>query len=258
MTKSSEKSIQKIALVTGAAAGIGRETALAFAGKKYKVVISDINRDELLNTNALIKKSTGSEADIIIADVSKPDDVKAMVEDIKNKYDRLDAACNNAGIGGASAATGDYKLEDWDKVLNINLRGQFLCMKHEIELMLQTGSGSIINVSSILGTVGYGMASAYTAAKHGLIGLTKAAAIEYAPHQIRINAVCPGFIDTPMLERAGITKDEETLAYIRSLHPMARLGKAEEVADVIVWLASDEASFITGHSMMVDGGYTAR
>lgn len=258
MAKSTEKRIQKIALITGAATGIGKETALAFAKKKYKVVISDINEKEMLKTQALIKKTVGSEAEMILADISDPDDVKALNKEIMKNYGRLDAACNNAGIGGVSAATADYELEEWDKVLNVNLRGQFLCMKHEIALMLQVGSGSIINVSSILGTVGFGMAPAYTAAKHGLIGLTKAAAIEYAPHNIRINAVCPGFIDTPMLERAGITKDEETLTYIRSLHPMDRLGKAEEVADTIVWLASEKASFITGHSLMVDGGYTAR
>ncbi|MBD3616314.1 MAG: SDR family oxidoreductase [Gracilimonas sp.] len=258
MAKSAEKYPQKIALITGAATGIGRETSLAFAQKDFKVVISDINKDELLNTKSLIERSTEGEAEMIIADVSDPDDVKGMTDEIMNKFGRLDAACNNAGVEGVSASTGEYKLEDWDKVLNVNLRGQFLCMKHEIEIMLKTGGGSIINVSSILGIVGFGNAPAYTAAKHGLIGLTKAAAIEYAPQKIRINAVCPGFIDTPMLERAGITKDEDTLTYIRSLHPMARLGKSEEVANVIVWLASEEASFITGHPLMVDGGYIAR
>lgn len=247
----------KVALVTGAATGIGRDTAIAFARKGARVVISDIKEKELKKTAELIKKE-GGEVLSVKADISKEDEVRNLIQKATDKFGRLDIACNNAGIGGESAATGDYSIEGWDKVLNINLRGQFICMKYEIEAMLKNGSGSIVNISSILGHVGFGQAPAYVASKHGLLGLTKTAAIEYAEHGIRVNAVCPGFIETPMLEEAGITTEEETKQYIISLHPAGRLGKPREVADAIVWLASDEASFVTGHSLLVDGGYVAR
>lgn len=247
----------KVALITGAATGIGRETAIAFARKGADVVISDINDEKLKETQKRIKEE-GVKVLSLKADISKEDDIRNMVKKAVEKFGRLDIACNNAGIGGESATTGEYSIDGWDKVLNINLRGQFICMKYEIEAMLKNGSGSIVNISSILGHVGFAEAPAYVASKHGLLGLTKTAAIEYASQGIRINAVCPGFIETPMLEEAGITTEEETKQYIVSLHPAGRLGKPREVADAIVWLASDEASFVTGHPLLVDGGYVAR
>lgn len=247
----------KVALVTGAATGIGRDTAIAFARKGAKIVISDINDGKLKETEKQIKKD-GGEVLSVKADISQEGDVRNMINEALKKFGSLDIACNNAGISGGSATTGKYSIEDWDQVLNINLKGQFICMKYEIEAMLENGGGSIVNVSSILGLVGFVEAPAYVASKHGLLGLTKTAAIEYASQGIRVNAVCPGFIDTPMLETAGITTDEETKQHIISLHPAGRLGKPREVADAIVWLASDEASFVTGHPLLVDGGYVAR
>jgi len=250
---------QKVALVTGAAMGIGRDTAIAFARKGARVVVADRDEEALNETVKLVEKE-GGDVIAVKADISDIDDVRAMVDTCVKEFGRLDYACNNAGIGGDLATTGDYTVEGWDRVLNINLRGQFLCMKYEIEAMLKNGEegGSIINISSILGTVGFAQAPAYTAAKHGLVGLTRTAAIEYAAQGIRVNAVCPGFIRTPMLENAGLTSDEETLQQIIALHPAGRLGEPHEVADAIVWLASDEASFVTGHTLLVDGGYTAR
>lgn len=249
----------KVALVTGAAMGIGRDTAIAFARKGADLVVADLNEEKLEETAGLVEKE-GVEVLPVKADISKAEEVQNMVDKCLDIFGRLDYACNNAGIGGESNATCEYSIEGWDKVLNINLRGQFLCMKYEIEAMLNNGEGggSIVNISSILGKVGFAQAPAYVASKHGLIGLTKTAAIEYAPQGIRVNAVCPGFIETPMLEEAGITTDEETEQFIISLHPAGRLGRPREVADAIVWIASDEASFVTGHTLMVDGGYTAR
>lgn len=246
----------KVALVTGAAAGIGRATAILFAKKNINVVISDVDEEGLQKTADLIKEQ-GGEVLSITADISKTAEVEKMVNKTLDHFGRLDYACNNAGIEGPMATTAEYTEEDWDRVLNINLRGQWLCMKYEIPVMLENG-GSIVNVSSILGKVGLANTPAYTAAKHGLIGLTKTAALEYSEQGIRINAVCPGFIETPMLERAGITTDKATKEQTISLHPIGRLGESEEVAEAIVWIASERASFISGHSLMVDGGYIAR
>lgn len=247
----------KVVLITGAATGIGRDTAIAFARKGAKIAISDVNTEELENTGQKVKEE-GAEVLSITADVSKEEDVQSMIQKTVDHFGTLDIACNNAGIGGNMTSTADLATKNWDKVIDINLRGQFLCMKYELEAMLSSGSGSIINVSSILGKVGFATAPAYVAAKHGLLGLTKTAAIEYAEQGIRVNAVCPGFIETHMLEEAGITTDEEAKQDIISLHPVGRLGKPREVADAIVWLSSDEASFITGHPLLVDGGYVAR
>lgn len=246
-----------VALITGAATGIGKETAVAFAQKGAKVVISDINKEELDKTEERVR-DIGADVLSVIADVSNAGDTKKMIEETIDRFGRLDYAINNAGIAGESAKTGEYSIDAWDRVMGVNLRGQFLCMKYELEAMFKNGAGSIVNISSILGKVGFAEAPAYVTAKHGLVGLTKAAAIEYSDNGIRINAVAPGFIETPMLEDAGITTDAETREYITSMHPIGRLGKAHEVADAIVWLASDEASFVTGHTLLVDGGYTAR
>lgn len=247
----------KIALVTGAATGIGRATAIAFAQKGVNVAVADINKKELAKTAGLAEEA-GAAVLSVLADISIEEEVQKMVQDTVGKFGRLDYACNNAGIEGPSASTGEYGIDGWDRVMNINLRGQFLCMKYEIKAMLEQGGGSIVNVASILGKVGYAQAPAYTAAKHGLIGLTKTAAIEYAEQGIRVNAVCPGFIETPMLERAGIMDNRDVVQQIISMHPAGRLGKPREVADAIVWLASEEASFVTGHSLLVDGGYVAK
>lgn len=247
----------KVALITGAAKGIGQDSAIAFAEKGANMVIADIDLKALAKTEDLVK-NMGVEVVSVETDVSKVDDVKQMVDQCINTFGRLDFAINNAGIGGESNLTGDYTLEGWDKVMNVNLRGQFLCMKYEIQAMLKAGKGSIVNLSSILGKVGFAQAPAYVTSKHGLIGLTKTAAIEYAQQGIRVNAVCPGFTRTPMLEGAGLLDNEDTLNYLVSMHPVGRLGEAKEVANAIVWLASDESSFVTGHALMVDGGYTSK
>ena len=246
----------KVALITGAAAGIGRATAILFAKQGAKVVISDVDKKGLEETEKMIGEE-GGEVLSLLTDVSKSDEVKEMIDKTLDRFGRLDYACNNAGIEGKMAGIAAYSEEDWDKVLNINLRGQWLCMKYEIPAILKQG-GAIVNVSSILGKVGFAEAPAYTAAKHGLNGLTKAAALEYSGQGIRINSVCPGFIETPMLDRAGITSDKETKENTISLHPIGRLGLAQEVAEAIVWIASEKAAFVCGHSLMVDGGYIAR
>lgn len=247
----------KVVSVTGAASGIGRSAALAFAEKGARVAISDIDSEGLDQTKELLKK-TGAEFELYVTDIADPAQVESMFQSILKKFGRLDAACNNAGIGGPLAASADYSIEEWDRVINVNLRGQWLCMRQQIPAMLSNGGGSIVNVTSILGNVGFANAPAYASAKHGLEGLTKTAALEYSASGIRINSVAPGFIATEMLEKAGLTTDEEKRKAIEQLHPIGRLGTAREVADTIVWLSSDEASFITGHCLLVDGGYTAR
>ena len=246
----------KVAIVTGAASGIGRETAIAFAEKGASVVVSDINQ-QMLEETAEIIKNKGGRVKSVFADISVEKDVENLVNTAKNEFGGLDAACNNAGVEGALTLTADYTVEEWDRVMNINLRGQWLCMKYQIPAILERGGGSIVNVSSILGKVGFANASAYTASKHGLIGLSKSAALEYSAKGIRVNVVSPAFIETPMLERAGFTTDQELKESVIKLHPIGRLGTSREVADAIVWLSSSEASFITGHTLLVDGGYTA-
>ena len=247
----------KVAVVTGAASGIGRACALAFAKEGARVAVSDIEVGGGEETVSLIKAADG-EALFCKCDVSQPAEVEALFKTLLRAYDRLDYACNNAGIGGVTALTADYPEETWNRVLAINLTGAWLCMKYEIPQMLKQGGGAIVNMASILGTVGFAAASAYVTAKHGLIGLTKTAAIEYATQGIRVNAVCPGFIYTPMLEQAGMAEGTELYTTIASLHPVKRLGKPEEVAQVVTWLCSEAASFITGDAVLVDGGYVAQ
>lgn len=247
----------KVAIITGAASGIGREVAILFSNKDASLVLCDVDKKKLFKTADTIEKQGGRVLPVV-ADVSNEKEVKKLINETIREYGKLDIACNNAGVGGELATTADYSVKEWDRVMNINLKGQWLCMKYEIPAMLKNGEGSIINVSSILGTVGFANAPAYTAAKHGLIGLTKTAALEYAAKAIRINAIAPAFIETPMLEKAGITTDEEMKASVVELHPMARLGRPEEVADAVLWLASDESTFVTGHTLLVDGGYTVR
>ena len=243
----------KVALVTGGSSGIGRATTLAFAREGAKVVVADIDVESGNETVRMVRE-TGGEATFVKADVSKAAEVKALITQTVQGYGRLDCAFNNAGIAGPTASTVDYTEVEWDQVIAINLTGVWLCMKYEIPQMLKQGGGAIVNTSSIFGLVGFWTYSAYNASKHSVAGLTKTAAIEYGRSGIRVNAVCPGVIHTPMVDQAP---DVDT-SWRESLHPMGRIGSPEEVAEAVVWLCSDAASFVTGHMMSVDGGYVAQ
>jgi NAD(P)-dependent dehydrogenase (short-subunit alcohol dehydrogenase family) len=246
-----------VVLITGGSSGIGRATALAFAREGAKVAIADVSVERCEQTVDEIR-ATGGEATCMECDVSDPEEVNAMVHEVVNVFGRLDYAFNNAGVEGVQAPVAEYPKKTWDVVLGVNLTGVWLCMKHEIIQMVKQGGGAIVNMSSILGVTGTENACAYVAAKHGVVGVTKAAALEYASQGIRINAVCPGYIDTPMLERAGVTLNEESRRSLAELHALGRLGTSEEVAEAVLWLCSEQASFVTGHAMLIDGGYTAR
>lgn len=247
----------KVALVTGAGSGIGRLSALGFAAGGAKVVVSDVDEAGGAETVSMIEAAGGS-ALFVRADVSKPEEVEAAVARAVAEFGGLNIIVNNAGIGGEANMTGDYSLEGWHKVIDINLHGVFYGMRYAIPAILASGGGSVVNISSILGLVGWGTAPAYVAAKHAVSGLTKAAAVEYAQQGIRVNSVHPGFIETPLLTKAGITPGTDGYAFIASKHAMNRLGTADEVANLVVWLASDEASFVTGGQYTVDGGYTCQ
>ena len=249
----------KVALVTGASSGIGRATAIAFSEEGAKVVVAARRKVEGEETVAMIK-SRGGEAIFVSTDVSKAADVEALVDRAVKAYGRLDFACNNAGIGGPHLVfTADFPEEDWDKVIATNLKGVWLCMKYEIRQMLKQKSGAIVNVSSVAGLVGGWFNSAYYASKHGIIGATKAAAVEYAKEGIRINAVCPGTIRTPLADQTMFkNKDVESNLRQAALHPIGRPGTPEEVAAAIVWQCSDAASFMVGHALVVDGGFLSR
>jgi NAD(P)-dependent dehydrogenase (short-subunit alcohol dehydrogenase family) len=245
----------KVAVVTGAASGIGRSCALFYAREGAKVAVSDINEKAGQETVELIKMAKG-DAFFIKTDVSNPSDCEALVEKTVKQFGRLDYACNNAGIGGEESKTGDHSIEGWQKVIGINLSAVFYCMKYEILEMLKTGGGSIVNVASILAQVGLVTAPGYAAAKHGVVGLTKSAALEYATQGIRINAVGPGWIKTPLT--APRFQIDSEVKRITGLHPIGRLGLPEEVAELVIWLSSDRASFVTGAYYPVDGGYLAQ
>lgn len=249
--------LNKVAIVTGGSSGIGRATALIFAREGVKVAIADIDANRGEDVVQEVKQA-GSDAIFVRTDVSDSANVEELVRRTVEAFGRLDFAVNNAGIGGPSAMTADYTEADWRRVLDINLTGVWLCMKYQIPEMLKQGGGAIINVASILGQVGFANAPAYVAAKHGVLGLTKTAAIEYATQGIRVCAVCPGFIATPMIEDAGMTEGSEMANAIAGLHPVKRLGTSEEVASLITWLCSDGASFVTGNAILVDGGYVAQ
>ncbi|EIA07812.1 SDR family oxidoreductase [Flavobacterium frigoris] len=244
----------KVAIVTGGSFGIGRATALAFAKKEAKVVVVDWK--ENTETIDLITKS-GGEALFIKCDVSKSSDVKAMVEKTIATFGRLDYAFNNAGIEGESAPVQDCSEENWDKTIGVNLKGVWLCMKYEIPEMIKQGKGVIVNCSSVAGLVGFSSLPAYVASKHGVIGLTKTSALECAKLGIRVNAVCPGVIQTPMIDRLT-GNDKEAIAQFTNLEPVGRFGQAEEIANAVIWMCSDGASFVTGHAMAVDGGFVAQ
>ena len=244
----------KVAIVTGGSFGIGRSTAIMFAQRGAKVAIVDwIENPEVLTTI----KSAGGEAIFIKCDVSKDSDVRTMVEKTQHTFGRLDFAFNNAGIEGESATTHEVTEENWDRVTGVNLKGVWLCMKYEIPQMLRQGKGAIVNCSSIAGVIGFPGIAAYTASKHGVIGLTKVAALEYATSGIRVNAVCPGVIQTPMIDRF-IEKNNTTREAMASQEPIGRFGEPEEIAEAVVWLCSDASSFTTGHPLVVDGGWVAR
>ena len=245
----------KVAIVTGASSGIGRTSALFYAREGARVVVSDVNEEGGQETVRLIQ-AAGGEAFFIKTDVANPADCETLVKRTLEKFGRLDFACNNAGIGGEQNLTADYSVEGWQKVIAINLCGVFYCMKYEIPAMLKAGGGAIVNMASILGQVGFAGAPAYVAAKHGVVGLTQNAAIEYAAQGIRVNSVGPAFIKTPMI--AALEENAEALNMLVGLHPIGRLGLPEEVAELVIWLSSHRASFVTGAYYSVDGGYLAR
>ena len=244
----------KVAIVTGGAFGIGRATALAFANGGAKVVIADwVEDNETLN----LIKASGGEAIFVKCDVSKSTDVKTMVDKTISTYGRLDYAFNNAGIEGTSAITHECSEETWDKTIGVNLKGVWLCMKHEIPHMLKLGKGAIVNTASIAGLVGFQGLPAYTSSKHGVVGLSKTAALEYVKQGIRVNVVCPGVIKTPMIDRFT-GKKKEAEQQFENMEPIGRMGQPEEVAEAVIWLCSDAASFVTGDSLAVDGGWVAQ
>ena len=240
----------KVAIVTGGASGIGKAIVELFVKEGAKVVIADLNED----SGTKLANSLGEATVFVKADSSSSEDNKKLVDIAVEKFGALHIAVNNAGIGGDAATVGDYKIESWKKVIDINLNGVFYGMHYQLPEIEKAG-GSIINMASILGQVGLANSSAYVAAKHGVVGLTKSAGWEYGTRGVRINAIGPGFISTPLVDD---NLDKETLTFLETQHAMQRLGKSEEVAELALWLASDKSSFVTGSYYPVDGGYLAK
>lgn len=252
----------KIAIVTGAGSGLGEAIALLFAKNGAAVVLADLDVDGAERVLQQITQA-GGKGRVVKTDVAKPDAAKALVDTTVKEFGRLDIAVNNAGIGGPTAPVGEYPIDGWDTIIAINLSGIFYGMHYQIPAMLAGGGGAIVNMASIAGKVGLAQASGYTAAKHGVVGLTETAAVEYAARGIRVNAVGPGFINTPLIGKRSVIDTSKGAATdemqaLAKLHPMNRLGEASEVAELVLFLASDRASFVTGAYYNVDGGYLAR
>jgi NAD(P)-dependent dehydrogenase (short-subunit alcohol dehydrogenase family) len=244
----------KVAIITGAASGIGKAIALTFGAHGAKVVVSDLNEVEGQKVSQEIVQN-GGEAIYIKADTSNPADHEKLVDQTVKHFGGLHISVNNAGIGGPSALTGEYPTEGWDKVISINLSGVFYALRYQIPAMLESGGGSIVNMASVLGHVGMRYSPAYVAAKHGVLGLTKSAALEYADQGMRINAVAPGYVDTALLTD---NLSQEQIESLIKLHPMNRLGETQEIAELVLWLSSGKASFVTGSCYTADGGYLAQ
>ena len=244
----------KVAIVTGASSGIGEAIAITFGAAGAKVVVSDINEE---GGNSVVEKikSNGGKAIFIKADTSTAEENEKLVAETVKHFGGLDIAVNNAGIGGPAALTGEYPVEAWDKVIAVNLSGVFYGLRYQIPAILANGGGNIINMASVLGQVGTKFSPAYVAAKHGVVGLTKAAAIEYADQKIRINSVGPGYIKTPLLVKH---LSEDQMDSLIKQHPIGRLGESQEIAELVLWLASDKASFVTGTYYAADGGLLAQ
>ncbi|MGM0590266.1 MAG: glucose 1-dehydrogenase [Halobacteriota archaeon] len=245
-----------VALVTGASSGIGRSIARRFADEGAKVTVADVDAGGGAETVSLIE-SAGGDAVFVETDVSDDADVARMVDTAVETFGGLDFVVNNAGIEGESAPLADQTVENWDRVVDVNLKSVFLGMKHAIPALLDGGGGAIVNVSSVAGLVGFEGTGPYVASKHGIVGLTKTAALEYAEQGIRVNAVCPGIVETPMIDRYT-HGDEDAAAQLTATEPMGRMADPDEIAGTVVWLCSDDASFVTGHPMAVDGGLVAR
>ncbi len=243
----------KVAAVTGAGSGIGREVALAYAREGAAVLVSDVDEAGGRETVAAIAAAKGR-ASFFRADVSRAAECAALADEAVRAFGRLDVACNNAGIGGAIAPVAEQPIEAWDRIVAVNLSSVFYCMRAQIPRMLERGGGAIVNMASILGAVGFAGSAGYVAAKHGVVGLTRTAALEYSAQGVRVNVVGPGFIETPLL--AGM--DAAARAGLVALHPIGRLGRPQEVAELVVWLSSPASSFVTGAYVPIDGGYLAR
>ena len=247
----SRRFIGKVAFVTGAASGIGRATAVAFAAEGARVAVLDLTEIALQETAHAVR-NVGGEVLTLACNVSKPEEIEAAVARTVERFGRLDIAFNNAGVENKAAPVAEIELEEWDRILAINLRGTFVCMKHELAQMLRQGSGVIVNTSSGAGVRGVAGGAAYVASKHAIIGLTKSAALDYAKLNIRVNAVLPGNIETPMMDRFTGGDIQKAI----DLEPVGRLGKPEEIADAVLWMSADLGAFVTGASISVDGGWS--
>jgi NAD(P)-dependent dehydrogenase (short-subunit alcohol dehydrogenase family) len=241
----------KVVFVTGAASGIGRAAAVAYAAEGARVAIVDRSADALKQTEASVKNA-GGDVLAIACDVSSPEQVEAAVKLVVERFGRLDVAFNNAGVENKASPLHEIDLEEWDRILGINLRGTFVCMKHEIAQMVRQGSGVVVNTSSGAGICGVAGGAAYAASKHGIIGMTKSAALDYARQNIRVNAVLPGNIETPMMDRFTGGDIQKAI----DLEPVGRLGKPEEIAEAVLWMSSDPGGFVTGSAIVIDGGWS--
>lgn len=246
----------KVVLVTGGSSGIGRAACLSYAQEGAKVVLSARRAEEGEETAEMVR-ATGAEAVFVQGDVANAQDVEKMVATCVDTFGTLDIACNNAGIEGAITPFTEFTEKDFDQIMDINVKGTWLCMQAELRQMIAQGGGSIVNIGSVAGVIGFANAGPYSASKHAMIGLTKTAAQEGAAHNIRVNIVCPGLIETGMADRFTGGKDSDTEAFIMSLTQMRRRGTPQEVVDAIIYLSGDQSSYITGHSMIVDGGATS-